>query len=265
MDDPALVAGLLDGVRANTIAYLEENRSRLTGFPRLASRFDAARQAWSEKRIPNARQITETVNELLIAKRFLQDPLCASVEYEPSLNGSRKTIDFLFHTTEGNHIFYDAKTIHPEDKDAWARYQRAMEKGWFTSGTHLMLDKKWEGGVLAHQQFAVRQKFRDHTLEFEEKIRNASNRQDEHTYFRMVFCSDGFQWRKDHLEDFADTYFTGGSSWDHFAKMEAHDLREKGLSFERTILGFCYFERGPRLPEPTAFECDVRGPQLPKD
>ena len=128
-----------------------------------------------------------------------------------------------------------------------------------------MLDEEWEGGLLAHQQFAVREKFRDHTLEIEEKIRNVSNRQDGHTYFRMVFCGDGFRWRRDHLEDFADTYFTGGSAWDHFATMEAHYLREKGLTLERTIHGFCYFERGPRLPEPTAFECDVRGPQLLTD
>jgi len=265
MDDPVLVAGLVDEVRVNTISYLEKHDSRLTGLPRLVSGFEKAVRAWNEKQFPDARQITETVNELLIAKRFLQDPLCASVSYEPSLDGSRKTIDFLFHTTEGNRIFYDAKTIHPEDKDAWERYQRAMGKGWFTSGTHLTLDKDWEGGVLAHERFAVREKFRDHTLELEEKIRNVSNRQDEHTYFRMVFCGDGFQLRKDHLEDFADTYFTGRSSWDHFAKMEAHYLREKGLTFERTIHGFCYLERGPRRPEPSAFDRDVRGPQRPKD
>jgi len=187
------------------------------------------------------------------------------VEYEPSLDGSKKTIDFLFHTTEGNRIFYDVKTIHPEDKDTWERYQRAKEKGLFTPGTHLMLDEEWEGGLLAHQQFASRERFLEHTLELEEKIRCVTNRYDACTYFRMVFCGDGFQWRKDHIEDFADTYFTGGSSWDHFAMMEAHYLREKGLSFERTIHGFCYLERARRLPEPTAFDCDVRGPQLPKD
>ena len=265
MDDPVAVTRLVEAVRRDTLAYLEAEHSRLGQYPRLLGRFDDACRAWSEKRTPNARQITETVNELLIAKRFLQNRLCARLEYEPSLDGSKKTIDYLFHTTEGHRIFYDAKTIHPEDKDAWERYERAKEKGRFTSGTRLMLDEEWEGGLLAHQQFAVREKFRDYTLEIEEKIRNVSNRQDGHTYFRMVFCGDGFRWRRDHLEDFADTYFTGGSAWDHFATMEAHYLREKGLTLERTIHGFCYFERGPRLPEPTAFECDVRGPQLPKD
>ena len=265
MDDPALVAGLVDGVRVNTVAYLEANRSRLIGCARLVGRFDEAWHAWSEKQIRDARQITETVNELFIAKRFLQDRLCASIEYEPSLDGSKRTIDFLFHTTEGHRIFYDAKTIHPEDKDAWERYQRAKGEGWFTLGTRLILDTEWEGGLLAHQQFAVREKFLEHTLELEEKIQHVPSRQDGRTYFRMVFCGDGFQWRKDHLEDFADTYFTGHSPWDHFAAMEAHCLREKGLTLERTIHSFCYFERGPRLPEPTDFRCDVRGPEFRRE
>jgi hypothetical protein len=102
-------------------------------------------------------------------------------------------------------------------------------------------------------------------MELEEKIRYVSNRHDGHTYFRMVFCGDGFQWHRDHLEDFADVYFTGRSSWDHFATMEASSLRAKGLTLERTIHGFCHFERGPRLPEPTDFRCDVRGPKLPRE
>jgi hypothetical protein len=265
MDDPALVAGLVDGVRVNTVAYLETNRSRLIGFPRLLGRFDEAWHAWSEKLVPDARQITETVNELLIAKRFLQDRLCASVEYEPSLDGSKKTIDFLFRTTDGDRIFYDAKTIHPTDKDTLRRYERAKREGWFAPGTHLILDEAGQGGLLAHHQFATREKFRDHTLELEEKIRHVSNQQDGHTYFRMVFCGDGFRWHRDHLEDFADVYFTGQSRWDHFAAMEAHYLTEKGLTLERTILGFCYFERGPRLPEPTDFRCDVRGPEFRRE
>jgi hypothetical protein len=265
MDDPVLVAGLVEAVRLDTVAYLEAEHSPLSQYARLLGRFDKACRAWSEKQTANARQITETVNELLIAKRFLQDPLCARIEYEPSFDGDNKTIDFLFHTTEGTRIFYDAKTIHPEERDAWNRYERAIEEGWFSPGTQLILDKTWQGGLLAHFQFAVRQRFLEHTLELEEKIRQVPDRQDRRTCFRMVFCGDGFQWHGDQLEDFADVYFTGHSRWDHFASMEAYYLREKGLTLDRTIIGFCYFKRGQIQPEATAFECDVRGPQLPKD
>lgn len=200
MDDVALVTQLVEVVRAETVPDIEANHPRLIGCARLLRRFDQAWQAWSEARTPNARQVTETINELLIAKRFLQDPLCAHVEYEPPLATGQKTIDFLFHTTAGHRIFYDAKTIHPEDKDAWSRYQKAEENGWFTSGTRLILEREWEGGLLAHQQFAVREKFLEHTLEFEERIRRAANLLDGRAYFRMIFCGDGFQWRRDHLE-----------------------------------------------------------------
>lgn len=265
MDDPALVAGLVDAVRLSTVAYLEANHSRLIRYVRLLGRFDDACSAWSEKRTPDARQITETVNELLIAKSFLQDPLCTRVEYEPPLDGSNKTIDFLFHTTKADRIFYDVKTVHPEDRDAWGRYERAMRARWFSPGTHLILEKTWQGGVVAHHQLAVREKFREHTLELEEKIRHVPNRQDGYTYFRVVFCGDRFTLRRDQLEDFADTYFAGRSRWDHFARMETHYLKEKGLTLEKAIHGFCYFERGPRLPEPTDFRCDVRGPELPRE
>jgi hypothetical protein len=266
MDDPTLVAGLVEAVQADTVAFLKANRSRLMRCARLLDRFDDACQAWREERVLDARQITETVNELLIAKRFLQDPLCARVEYEPSLDdGDNKTVDFLFHTIEGKRIFYNAKTIHPEERDAWDRYEKAIQEGWFTPGTHLILDKTWQGGLLAHYQFAVRQRFLEHTLELEEKIRHVPDRQDRRTYFRMVFCGDGFQWHGDQLEDFADVYFTGHSRWDHFASMEARYLKENGLTLDKTIIGFCYFKRGQIQPEATAFECDVRGPKLPKD
>jgi hypothetical protein len=105
MDDPTLVAGLVEAVQADTVAFLKANRSRLMRCARLLDRFDDACQAWREERVVDARQIMETVNELLIAKRFLQDPLCARVEYEPSLDdGDNKTVDFLFHTIEGKHL-----------------------------------------------------------------------------------------------------------------------------------------------------------------
>ena len=165
-----MVAGLVDGVRVNTVAYLEANRSRLIGSARLVGRFDEAWYAWSEKQILDARQITETVNELLIAKRFLQESLCARLDYEPPLDGSDKTIDFVFHTTQGERIFYDAKTIHPTDKDAWERYEKMKYEGWFAPGTHLILDAAMQGGTLAHHFFAARQKFLQHSLELDEKF-----------------------------------------------------------------------------------------------
>ncbi len=125
--------------------------------------------------------------------------------------------------------------------------------------TELVLEGELSGS-LAHYYFASREKFLCHTLEVEKKIRGVSDGQDRHSYFRMVFCSDGFRWHQDQLEDFAETYLTGHNSWDHFAAMDTHFLNEKGRTLDRTIDGFCYFERGPTVPEPVEFRCDVRLP-----
>ncbi len=260
MDDPVLVSALVDHVRATTGAYLNASAKRLTRYSHLLGGFSEAVAAWEDRRVPNARQITEKVNELFIAKRFLQDPLCRHLEYEPPVPGTGKTIDFLFHTTDRNRIFYDVKTVCPDDRDALGRYEKAKREGWFTPGTELVLAGEWSG-ELAHHQFASREKFLDHTLELEEKIRLIPDGQDGRTYFRMVLCSDGFRWRRDQLEDFAETYLTGYNSWDHFAAMETHFLKEKGRRLDRTIHGFCYFERGPCVPEPVEFRCDVRVPR----
>ena len=83
-------------------------------------------------------------------------------------------------------------------------------------------------GELAHDAYVSRARFMEHALEFEEKIRHVGG--GERTYFRLVFCGDGWKWRQDHLEDFADTYAGRRTGWDHFSAMEAHDLRAKGLA-----------------------------------
>ena len=255
MDDSASVTNFIEQVRTSTVAYLQANSHRLIRSSRLLRRFTKACAAWQPGR--HTRQITETVNELLVAKCLLQDALCQSLEYEAPLAVTAKTIDFLFHTTDGNRIFYDVKTVLPEDLDATRRYEKV--KGRLTPGTSLILEGELSG-ELAHHQFASREKFLVHSLELEEKIHRVPGREDGHTYFRMIFCGDGSRWRKDQLEDFAETYLTQHNPWDHFAAMEAHFLNEKSLTLARTIHGFCYFERGPRVPEPVKFQCDVRVP-----
>ena len=263
MDDPSPIEALIEIVTAQTCTYLNANAARLARGKRLLRRFQNACASWKDKGQGNSKPITEAVNELLVARRFLQDALCLRVEYEPPLDGTQKTIDFLFHTTEGNRVFYDVKTVHPQEGDGWSLYERARKNGWLSPGTNLVLDPAWGGAELAHDQIASRRRFQEYTLEFETKIRSVPGRNDGRTYFRMVFGGDGWTWRPDQLEDFAETYLTGGRcESDHFAKMEAHSMLDKNQSFERTIHGFCYFERAVTLSEPTAFRCDVHVPTL---
>ena len=205
----------------------------------------------------------KVVNELCIARLILDDNKVESASYEPQLERTAQTIDFLVCLVGSDtRIFYDVKTIQPEGRDKWDSYEKAKNSGWFTSNTHLALEREGMGGAIFHDLQASRQKFIDYTLELEEKIRPLSNC--ERTYFRPIFCGDGFQWRCDHLEDFADCYFFGHSRADDtLGAMQTHYMEEKGLNFDRSIHGFCYFERKRSSTAVAAFKCDVHGPMFP--
>lgn len=197
------------------------------------------------------------MNELRVALRLLQDDHCAHLEYEARIPGTSKSIDFTFTNGRGQRLFYDVKTVLPDEGDAWALHQEALAHGWY-KGT-VSLDEEFAGGELAHYAFASRYKFIEHTRDLEAKIR-AAGKVPGRTYFRLVLCGDNYRWHPSHLEDFADTYFNRRTPWDHLARMQAHTMQEKGWSFDGGIDGFCYFERGPSVPVETAFALDVRGP-----
>ena len=129
MDDPAAVSTLISSIRDSTVGYLQEQAHRFTRGSALLTRFEHACAAWESGSAPTARQVTDTVNELRIALRLLQDPKCVRLEYEPALAGTRKTIDFSLISPEGARIFYDVKTVIPDNGDKWNLYQRAKTEG----------------------------------------------------------------------------------------------------------------------------------------
>ena len=194
VEDPAAVAALTDAIRVSTVSRLQEEVHRFTGCSKLLGRFADLCAAWEAGSLPNARQITDSVNELRIALRLIQDAKCNRLEYEPRLDGTDKTIDFMLTNTEGKRIFYDVKTLLPEEGDGWALYQKAKANGWFTPGTNLDLDEEFGGPELAHYAFATRDKFIHYSLELEQKVRCVAK--DGETYFRMVFCGDNFRCTK---------------------------------------------------------------------
>jgi len=262
VDKPAAVAALIDAIRVSTVRRLQEQVHRFTGCSKLLGRFADLCAAWEAGSVPNARQITDTVNELRIALRLIQDAKCKRLEYEARIDGTDKTIDFTLTNTDGKRIFYDVKTVLPEEGDGWALYQKATANGWFSPGTRLDLDEEFGGPKLAHYDFATRDKFIEYSLEFEQRIRSVAK--DGEAYFRIVFCGDNFRWHQSDLEDFADTYFGRPTPWDHLALMQKHMMQEKGWTWDRSIHDFCYFQRGPSQPAETNFVCNLNGPGFPE-
>jgi len=261
--DRELVEGFLSKVDAQIVPAITAGAPRFQEHQKLLAKYQAARTDWNERKVEHIREITAAVNELCIARLILDDNKVISASYEPQLEGTARTIDFLVCLvgTEAR-IFYDMKTVQPEERDAWDRYERAKSMSWFTTHTELELEQEGMGGEIAHELFASREKFLDYTLELEVKIRSLPKHT--LTYFRLIFCSNGVQWRRDHLEDFTDFYFSGHCRADDtLGSMQTHYMAENGVTFDRSIHGFCYFARKRLSLAPDAFRCDVRGPKFP--
>ena len=171
---------------------------------KLTRRYEEAKAAWNDGRACVSAP-TEIDNEICVACEFLSSAECASLSYEPPLVGTEKTIDFLLTTTQGRSIYFDVKTVHPREGDAWARYESMREH--FTPGADLILDQNWMGGEIAHDHLAARQRFLEHTLALEDKIEAIANHED--FSYALVVCGSGSKWYASHLEDFADFYRTG--------------------------------------------------------
>lgn len=262
--DPDRVNSFLKIVDCEIVPRIEASGDRLTGYRKLLRKYRSECKAWRSGNITHVRGFTEAVNELCLAKRILDDTKVKAAEYEPAIEKTDKTIDFLVYPADSKNpdarIYYDVKTIHPEERDRWDQFEEMKVKGRFTPGTELDLDPEWMGGEIAHDFFAAREKFLEYSREFEAKIRHVENLKG--CRFGMVFCGDGFQWPRDHLEDFADFYFTGRHRTDDpFGAMEAHYMAEKDIAFDHTINGFCYLQRAISSINVT-FCRNVRGPRL---
>lgn len=260
--DRGLVEGFLSKVDAEIVPAITAGASRLQGYQKLLAKYQAARTDWNDRKVEHVQDITPVVNELCIARLILDDNRVRSASYEPQLEGTAKTIDFLVCLvgTEAR-IFYDVKTVQPEERDAWDRYQRFRENSRFTPHTELELEQEGMGGQIAHELFASREKFPVYTVELEKKIRSLPVANS--TCFRLIFCGNVVQWRRDHLEDFADFYFSGRfREDDSLGSMQTHHMAEKRITFDRSIHGFCYFFRKQLSTTEKAFGCDVRGPNF---
>lgn len=260
--DTAAVKRFLAAVSDETVDFLRSNAERLSNCDSLIKRYTLATATWQANPSDNIRSITECVNELCIARKFLENKECARVLYEPPLEGTDKTIDYVVDLTDGRRILFDVKTIHPEAKDAWQRYKSITDRGLLSDNTELVLDENWMGGEIAHSFLASRGKFLDYTVELEAKIDAMTNK--DGLSFAMVFCGNGYDWHLDQLEDFADFYILGQHRPDDpFAKMEEHSIGEKGIALSRTINSFCYLERKIGRTTPRKFGCNIRGPKSP--
>jgi hypothetical protein len=221
------------------------NQSRLAGGDRLWGQFEAAIAAYRKNGIPSLRQVTERVNELVVARIILSDQTLphSKVQYEPQIGTDARRIDFVVPDVNGGYLYIEVKTVHPQTEDSdknWGKYETRREM--HTESTHYIVRKDWLGAEIYGNSFSARSKFMEYAREFETRLAAANEAQPGQGV--LVFCGNGWAWRLSELEDFADFYRTGRHRPDDsFGRMEADEIQRNGIELIRNIGAFGFVKR----------------------
>lgn len=245
-----------------------KEKSRFSNAGKLLERFQDIRDIERQLKLKNKRlinQVIEVTNELCIAQWILGlENKCNQLIYEPPVKASsvsRKTIDFCASMENGQTVYFDVKTVQPDTIDRWDKFEEAIKEDRFPKNVNMLLDEESFGGEIWHDSSSSRGRMLEYAVELEEKINNYEIT--DKTYFVMVFCSDGFDWRLDELEDFADFYKTGHHNPDDpFRKMENYFIEKKQIKLQRNITAFCYLERPKAETKVAKLVCPVQGPWI---
>jgi len=234
-----------------------KEKKRFVNADKLLSKFLKVQESFKNNELVRIDEITEIVNEVSIANAILFGfKNCRSLTYEPPSNSGKKTIDFLIDFDNNDMVYCDVKTIKPEMKDSWEKFVK--HKQYFPENVHLAIEKDWGGGEIYHLMYNARSSMLNYAIELEEKIGIYGKSTKQH--YVLIFCSNGFHWRLDEVEDYADFYSTGKHNpRDQFTEMENNYMRSKNVAFKKTIDRFAYFERKDFETKPRKFICPVRG------
>lgn len=218
---------------------------RFSDSEKLLGRFTAAINAVLKHGRSKFHVVDEAHNELSVAAALLanSEPKFVWLEYEPPLPRSPQSIDFRATGDDGWTVYVDTKTIKPQAKDRWEQFEETGKHGRFTPNVEIVIKKEWLGGEIWHSMFAARGRMLEYTLELESKIEAASLQADK-TAVILMLCGEGFHWHQDDLEDFVSFYYSGRHRADDpFARMEDHEIRKTGITFQRSITRFACMNR----------------------
>ena len=215
------------------------------------------------------KQLKTKRNELCVAYEILfqkTGSYIEKLEYEPSLEITKKRIDFHVISDKNESYWIEVKTIHPDDlceekeKTKWDDY--LGKKKYFSPRTDLILDFEFGGGRIWHDYYSVRRHMLDYAEEFEKRIMESSISDSDICILALV--GNGYHWRKDHLEDFVSFYHGYPRPDDTFAKMQAHYIKEKDIQLSRRINKFAYFEHSESSMMFDVVNWNVKSPRWPQ-
>lgn len=148
-EDLALVARYAQAVSEEFQTLFQHNANRFRDGDILLKRFAKAADLVVRNGWPKFDAINETHNELCIAGTLLSStvPVIETLEYEPPLQGSSKSIDFRA-AYQDITVYVDVKTIKPECLDRWEQFVKFNQMGRFPEKVKVILEQDWLGGEL---------------------------------------------------------------------------------------------------------------------
>lgn len=239
-DDIAWLRKYAKDVTDEYSARFQKSGTKFPDWKKSIERFRATVDVVIDQGRAHFHAVDEAHNELCVADGILATEQFAQLDYEPALTGTDQTIDFRATTENGLETYIDVKTIKPKYKDRWDQFEQARRESWLPDSVEVVLGKKWLGGEIWHSMFASRSRMLEYTLELEVKIAAAGLANAKTTTF-LVLCGNGFDWHEDELEDFVSFYRSGAHRTDDpWAKAEAHHMKAKNITLQRTISRFAY-------------------------
>ena len=260
VDWEAMKEEWLNEVTTNLIPLLLGD-ARFQNGSTLTDKFVSEITVW--RRTGRIRPLIEIGNELATAKALLdRDQSDCRLQYEPAMAGTAKRIDFLWLSGSGRRDWVEVKTVAPtwiDDEASWERFMRIAEDS--PGNAKLVVDREWGGAALSGQSIKARWSFIKRTAEIEGRSKEIPVAEKGAVW--LLFCSTGFAWHVDELEDFADFYRFGNARADDWLRsaMERY-MREDNIVFDRSLAGFHYLARKHDEVIANKFVWDVTGPRF---
>jgi large subunit ribosomal protein L30 len=240
--------------------------SRVVRGAALRGQFEAAIAEYHANHGKDDHRLIEVVNEMAVARVLVDDPAlkAAKIEYEPNFLPDGRKIDFVVDRGKDK-LYVEVKTVRPKTKATVGAYKKyEQRRKYHPSNTEFIVDPRQMGGAIYGDAFASRAHFREYTMEFEERLAAAKAIRPGPGI--LVFCGNGFAWRKSNLEDFADFYHLGRHrADDHFGPMEQHHIKKEKIELKRNVDHFAWLQRPFDQAKRTGLNFPIRGPVFGRD
>jgi large subunit ribosomal protein L30 len=235
--------------------------NRVTRGNVLWEQFESAVAAHHASHGRDERALIERVNELAVAKLLAEDPALqkARIEYEPDLLPDGRKIDFVV-DRGGDNLYVEVKTVRPKTRATVGAYRKFEERRkWHAENVEFVVDPRSMGGAIYGDAFASRGHFLDYTMAFEDRLAAAKAIRPGPGI--LVFCGNGFAWRRTNLEDWADFYHLGKHRADDpFGPMERYHIETNGIALKRNVDHFAWLQRPFEQARRTGLAFPIRGP-----